>query len=212
MQTDRKRDPKTGRLMGWGYEIKYENGQPLYKLGKDWVKRHKVPEQIEYCRKPERIEYCRKAESKEKVYFQKLYTRIKTRSKEHKEWSDEFDFEDGEDLLNHWNKQQEKHGNRCPITRQILTTVRGKGKGKGVKTMTNISPDRLFCPITYTKQNTLFTTTGWNLSKNSLKFYEMPRYLKHENCQRHFKILQERFPEFEDIGWEAIDGYDWRVA
>ena len=78
--------------------------------------------------------------------------------------------------------------------------------------MTNISPDRLFSPITYTKQNTLFTTTGWNISKHSLKFYEMPDNLKYENCQRHFKILRERFPEFEDIGWEAIDGYDWSVA
>jgi hypothetical protein len=28
----------------------------------------------------------------------------------------------------------------------------------------------------------------------------------------NFKILQERFPELEDIGWEAIDGYDWSVV
>ena len=47
--------------------------------------------------------------------------------------------------------------------------------------MTNISPDRLFSSITYTKQNTLFTTTGWNLSKHSLKFYEMPKILNNEN-------------------------------
>ena len=195
---NRNRDPKTGRLIsggGWGYKIKYENGTPLYKIGDDWVKKHKVPEQKEHENSVER-------------YFQKLYIKIKLRSKEHKEWSGEFDFEDVEDFLNHWNKQQEKYGNRCPITKKVLTTVRGKG----VKTMTNISPDRLFSSITYTKQNTLFTTTGWNLSKHSLKFYEMPNNLKHENCQRHFKILHERFPEYEDIGWEAIDGYDWRMV
>ena len=199
MQTDRKRDPKTGRLMGWGYPIKYigKHKTPKYLINNEWVKRHEVPEQKEH-------------ENSVGRYFQHLYIKIKTRSKEHKEWSGEFDFEDVEDFLNHWNKQQEKYGNRCPITKKVLTTERGKGKG--VKTMTNISPDRLFSSITYTKQNTLFTTTGWNLSKHSLKFYEMPDNLKHENCQRHFKILQERFPEFEDIGWEAIDGYDWRVA
>ena len=197
-QNNRNRDPKTGRLIsggGWGYEIKYEDGRQLYKIGKDWVGYHKVPERIEYCKS-------------EIVFFSGMYEKIKIRSKKHKEWAGEFDFEDAKDLAGHWHKQQEKYGNRCPITRQILTTVRGKG----VKTMTNISPDRLFSSITYTKQNTLFTTTGWNLSKHSLKFYEMPDNLKHENCQRHFKILQERFPEYEDIGWEAIDGYDWRVA
>jgi len=196
----RNRDPKTGRLIkggGWGYKIKYigKNKIPKYLINNEWVERHKIPEWKEHENSVER-------------YFQLLYTKIKIRSKEHKEWSGEFDFEGGEDLLNHWNKQQEKYGNRCPITKKILTTVRGEG----VTTMTNISPDRLFSPITYTKQNTLFTSTGWNLSKHSLKFYEMADNLKHENCQRHFKILHERFPEYEDIGWEAIDGYNWSVT
>ena len=199
---DRNRDPKTGRIIkggGWGYEIKYENGARLYKIGNDWVKHSKVPE---------RVEYVNEHGSQEKTFFSRMYEKIKIRSKKHKKWVGEVDFEDTEDLIDHWHKQQEKYGNRCPITRKILTMERGKG----VTTMTNISPDRLFSPITYTKQNTLFTTAGWNMSKHSLKFYEMPDNLTYENCQRHFKILHERFPEYEDIGWEAIDGYDWSVA
>ena len=64
----RNRDPKTGRLIkggGWGYKIKYEDGKPLYKIGKDWVKRHKVPEHKEHENSVER-------------YFQHLYEKIKS--------------------------------------------------------------------------------------------------------------------------------------
>ena len=192
---NRNRDPDTGRIIkegGWGYEIKYDNKKRLYKLNNDWVIKSQIPEYKKWA-------------SKENIFFHSMYEKIKERSKKHKKWVGEIEFKSKEDLLYHWHKQKEKYGNKCPITKQILTTKRGTG----ITTMTNISPDRLFSPIHYTKQNVLFTTTGWNLCKNALKYYQMPVYLKHENCQRYFKILHERFPEYEDIGWEVIDGHDW---
>jgi len=200
----RNRDPKTGIIIkggGWGYKIKYENKKQLYFVNGTWVKYNEVPE---------RKKYLKKYRSSEKPYFKSMYEKIKIRSKKHKEMN-KMDFKNVEDLINHWHKQKEIYGNKCPITGQILTTERMVEKEKIGMTMSNLSIERLFSSITYTKQNTIFTSTAWNLSKHSLKFFEMPVYLNRECCDRHFKIVHQRFPELKDIGWEVIDGeeYDW---
>ena len=136
---------------------------------------------------------------------------MKKRSKTHEDkWSGKFEFKDAEDLKNHWYKQKNEIGPNCPITHQPLTMIRykkeGEGEGEGV-TYTNISPDRLFSSITYTKQNVLFTSAGWNLSKSRFKYHELPIYCGRALSQRFFKILNQRFPQEE---WGMIDGYNWK--
>ena len=190
----------------WGYPIKYIGKTRKYLVNNKWVNHGQVPERIKYLQS-------------EKHYFSWMFNKMKKRHKKHKDsWSGEFEFKDRDDLLNHLYEQRKKYGNKCPITHQTFTTTRFKqgidARLGGQKTETgvvntNISPDRLFSPITYTKQNVLFTCVTWNLKKGNSKFYELPSYFKKELTDRFYKILHERFPEYEDIGWEAIDGYDW---
>tara|TARA_Y100000356_G_C11157762_1_gene234215 strand:+ start:44 stop:661 length:618 start_codon:yes stop_codon:yes gene_type:complete len=143
----------------------------------------------------------------EKHYFQRLFNKMRTRVQKHKNKGGVFEFKGWKDLQKHWHEQREKMGSRCPITRQPLTMIMQK-QGTGTQLYTNLSPDRLFSSITYTKQNVLFTSAGWNLSKSRFKFYELPVYCGNQLAQRVFKILHERFPGGTDE-WEQIDGVDW---
>ena len=197
---NRSRNSK-GQLTGWGYPIRYvgKKRKPEYLIDTNtWVTRGCLPE---------RRAYFEKFFQSEKGYFKLMFHKMKDRHKDKGGRSGKFEFEDAEDLLNYWHKQQEKYGDKCPITDQTLTMIRFK-QGREKRINTNISPDRLFSPITYTKQNVLFTCTRWNIAKGDLKFYQLPTYFKKELTDRFYKILHERYPELVDIGWEAVDGYE----
>ena len=156
--------------------------------------------------RPERIKWKIQYGQTEKRYFGLLFNKIKKRSKTNKDkWSCKFEFKNAEDLKNHWHKQKDEMGPNCPFTRQPLTMIRHKKEKTGV-TYTNISPDRLFSSVTYTKQNVLFTSAGWNISKSRFKYHELPIYCGKVLSKRFFKILNQRFPQEE---WDMIDGYDW---
>ena len=110
----------------------------------------------------------------------------------------EVEFESWKELLEHWHQQQAIYGMRCPITGDLMTTIRKMEKGnQGVRTRTNISPDRLLSSIDYTKQNVLFVTVEWNLAKGSLKGYRVHHLFNSQIADNYLKILRERFPGME---------------
>ena len=205
------KDPERQRQYKKEYRLK--NREKLKKYNKIYNKIYNKRPDVkkraqEREQRPEVIAYRKQYGQTERRYFSQLFNKMKKRSKTNKDkWSCKFEFKNAEDLKNHWHKQKDEMGPNCPITRQPLTMTRYKNEGGGV-TYTNISPDRLFSSITYTKQNVLFTSAGWNISKSRFKYHELPVYCGNQLAQRVFKILHERFPGGTDE-WEKIDGIDW---
>ncbi len=199
------KDPERQRQNKKRYRLK--NKEKIKKYNEIYNQRPEVKKRMqEREQRPEVIKQRKQYGQTEKRYFSLLFNKIKKRSKTNKDkWSCKFEFKNAEDLKNHWHKQKDEMGPNCPITRQPLTMTRYKKEGGGV-TYTNISPDRLFSSITYTKQNVLFTSAGWNISKSRFKYHELPIYCGKFLSKRFFKILNKRFP-IED--WDMIDGYDW---
>ena len=184
------RDLKTGRILpgnnrSSGYKIKYlgpGNTNPRYLLNNHWVQRDEIPE---------RRQYLAARFSTEIPYFQKIFHKMK--ESRHK-----VEFESWEELLEHWHRQKAIYGMRCPITGDLMTTIRKMEKGNtGARTRTNISPDRLLSSMDYTKQNVLFVTVEWNLAKGSLKGYRVQHLFNSQIADNYLKILRERFPGME---------------
>ena len=195
---ERQRQAKKKYRLDHKEEIKKYN--EVYYQRPDVIKRMK-----EYEQRPEIIEKRKRYEQTEKRYFSQMFNKMQARSKKHQDKAGQFEFKNGQDLKEYWYEQREKMGPNCPITRQPLTMIRKK-QGVGNKIYTNLSPDRLFSSITYTKQNVLFTSAGWNFSKSRFKYHELPIYCGEVLSRRFFKILNQRFPQEE---WDMIDGYDW---
>ena len=183
------RDLKTGRILPrYGYKIKY--------LGPNWTKPRwlvdgrwtsVVPED----KTPKRRKQRAARFSTEKGYFTKMFNKMK--KSRHK-----VEFESREELLEHWHQQKAIYGMRCPITGDLMTMIRKMEKGRqGVRTGTNISPDRLLSSMNYTKQNVLFVTVEFNLAKGPLKGYRVHRLFNSQIADNYLKILRERFPGME---------------
>ena len=68
-----------------------------------------------------------------------------------------------------------------------------------VRTSSNLSPDRIFNNINYTEQNTIFTSSLWNLTKGEKTFSELALVLKPELLERWRVIIVERFPDQEYV-------------
>ena len=94
----------------------------------------------------------------EKGFFSQMFGALK-RSVHY----DPTEFPDPDSLIQHWHRQKEIHGTKCPATGVELTMIKGKGK----PTLTNISKDRILCFKNYTKQNLIFTTWKFNNDKNA---------------------------------------------
>ena len=138
----------------------------------------------------------------EQGFFQQMGYRNYRRHRSHiKEWSGKLELGKRDSLIKHWHEQQEKYGDKCPITGVTLTMLRVKENRKSTITETNISPDRLFSSITYTKQNVLFTSALWNMKRGASKFKDLKLIFKEEVIARLYKIIQERYPNtIETIG------------
>ena len=111
----------------------------------------------------------------EKGFFSQMFSTLK-RSVHY----DVTEFPDPNSLIQHWHRQKEIHGTKCPATGVEMTMIKGKGK----PTLTNISKDRILCFKKYTKQNLIFTTWKFNNDKNATT-PEMARTI--------LKITKERF-------------------
>ena len=113
----------------------------------------------------------------------------------------EFEEEEGkcDKLTTAFHKQVLIYGNRCPITLIKFTTIRNnqniKHEGRPGKLFSNVSPDRLLNHINYTRQNTLFTSWGWNQMKGAWSIQELRYLIQPDVIERYKKILIERFPD-----------------
>jgi hypothetical protein len=188
-----------------GYEVRYPKGKDQhYKVnieGKEtWVTRNDLPE---------RREYEKKRENSLERFLSKAKTSMSTRNgvwrRRGKYLLGENEFLENkthDKIKAHYNEQIEIYGNRCPITLIKFTTFRDyeRAREKNEKLQkrhffSNISTDRLLNNINYTKQNTLFTSTGWNMARGELKIKEFKYIFKDEIIERYKKILIERFPD-----------------
>ena len=72
--------------------------------------------------------------------------------------------------LEHWLKQKKKYGMYCPYSKVLMTTIRGRGRGKTnlKKVPTNISKDQIWPGRGYTPMNLIFCATKFNLNKGSI--------------------------------------------
>ena len=183
-----------------GYEIRYIPGKiPEYKVNGEWVTRSKVPE---------RRAYEKKQGSTLEGFMQSTKNHIKERQKIWKKsgrsvlGDNEFwENKTFNKLMNHYNQQVERYGDICPITLVKFTTIRthrtNKERMDAEKKyiFSNISVDRILDHINYTKQNTLFTAVGWNMSKGVIGLNEMHYLFKDEVIKRFKEIFIERFPD-----------------
>ena len=110
-------------------------------------------------------------------------------------------------LQAHYDAQIEQYGPICPITHMEFTFERNNeeiGKGNTDRIITNLSRDRLLNEHHYTKQNLLFTSTGWNLNRGTFSIKDMSRLMRKDFFNRYMEILLERFPdkkyEFNGLG------------
>jgi len=170
-----------------------------YKVNGEWLKPHFAP----HIRK-----HKKKYISSKKGFMMKIHNtmvqKVKERIKRGKLLQGEFEFKDDrrgrcDKLMEAFDEQVERYGDRCPMTHIPFTTDRALERfdinnyARG--TFSNISADRIFNHIDYTEQNTLFTSQLWNLKKgvssiSELKFIFMPEVL-----ERYKAIVMERFPD-----------------
>jgi len=70
----------------------------------------------------------------------------------------------------HWEKQKKEYGMKCPYSKVLMTTKRGKGRGTygGKKVPTNISRDQIWPGRGYTPINLIFCTVKFNDNKRSI--------------------------------------------
>ena len=70
-----------------------------------------------------------------------------------------------------------------------------KGIGNGLKNITNLSHDRMLNKHHYTKQNLLFTCSGWNLARRDFSLKDMSLLMREDYFKNYIRILLERFPD-----------------
>ena len=133
----------------------------------------------------------------------KMTSNTKDREKKGRQIQGENEFIDSrrgrcDKLMAHFDEQVERYGYKCPIT-HIPFTMNVPYQifdiNNQVKTFSNVSPDRIFNNIDYTKQNLIFTSQLWNLTKQERPISELEKIIKPEIIERYKAIVMERFPD-----------------
>jgi len=178
--------------------IKKPVSKKEYKINGEWVKPDNAPHQ----RKNQR-----NFSNSKKGFFSKKLGRIKRREKKWKEQGKsiqgENEFRDDrrgrcDKLMEAFNKQVERYGDKCPITLIPFTMEIALEKfdiNNQTKTFSNVSLDRIFNHINYTEQNTIFTSQLWNLKKGDSPIWQLELALNPEWIERYKEIVMERFPD-----------------
>ena len=91
------------------------------------------------------------------------------------------DFKDFDEFFNCWLEQKAVSGMICPATGVEMTMEPGKGYKK---IFTNVSKDRILSTRSYSKENLIFTTYGFNSSKCNLS----PK-----GAKAFLRIVKERY-------------------
>jgi len=170
-----------------------------YMVDGEWVKPSFVPH---------RRESIKKFSNSKNGFFCNLLKRMnskeKGRRKQGKFLQGEFEFKDDrrgrcDKLTAHFDKQVEQYGNKCPMT-HIPFTMSKPNELRDINNYhsgfySNVSVDRIFNPIEYTEQNTIFTSQLWNFSKGERSISELELIFKPEIMERYKAIVIERFPD-----------------
>ena len=169
-------------------------GRAQYLYNSEWVYKEELPVE----RKNRRLR-----ESSLRFFMQKFKQSMKSTNTRWKKQGREplgvNEFEDKwncTDKINkHFNKQVERYGSKCPITHMDFTTIRKQEKKRMRKhIISNISADRLYDHINYTKQNVLFTSVGWNIARQNFSLEDIKKLFPGEFAERYKKLVLERFP------------------
>ena len=169
-----------------------------YKINGGWVKIDNAPHYRESMKK---------SYNSKKGFFCKKLVKIKYKEKKWKEQGrsiqGENEFRDDrrgrcDKLMEAFNKQVERYGDKCPITLIPFTmeiALEQFDINNQTKTYSNVSPDRIFNHINYTEQNTIFTSQLWNLKKGDSPIWQLELALNPEWIERYKEIVMERFPD-----------------
>jgi len=170
-----------------------------YQVEGKWVTRKLVP----HLR-----EYNQKYYNSKKGFMLKIHgsmtRKVKDRLKQGKILHGEFEFKDDrrgrcDKLLEAFDKQVARYGYKCPMTHIPFTMSRPidlrdiNNYHGGI--YSNVSADRIFNPIEYTEQNTIFTSLLWNLKKGTSSIEELKFIFMPEVLTRYKEIVIERFPD-----------------
>ena len=170
-----------------------------YKVDGEWLKSHLVPHKREMMKKNLNTKKGFMLNT-----LRNLDKMTKRRGKKGRHIQGENEFIDNrrgrcDKLMAHFDKQVERHGNKCPITHIPFTMItlleRFDINNYHRKTFSNVSPDRIFNNINYTKQNLMFTSQLWNLTKQERPISEIMLVIKPELIERYKAIVVERFPD-----------------
>ena len=173
--------PETREVLKSSYYLKKGvkvTGYTQYLVGGKWVSKDYVPE-------------IRELEKKRKSCLRGFFRHIKDKMNQKNKDS----LAKGRDLIGE-NEFEDKFN--CPITHMEFTFERTNeqtGAGNGLLNVTNLSGDRLLNEQNYTKQNTLFTSVGWNLARRNFSLKDMSLLMRENYFKRYCKILVERFPD-----------------
>ena len=174
-----------------------QTGDIRYLVGGKWVSKDYVPE-------------IRELEKKRKSCLRGFFRHIKDKMSQKNKDSlakgrdligeNEFKDEHGcyDKLQAHYDEQVKRYGPICPITHMEFTFKRNNEQtvtGNGLLNVTNLSGDRLLNEQNYTKQNTLFTSVGWNLARRNFSLKDMSLLMRKDFFDRYMEILSERFPD-----------------
>mgnify|MGYP003645866929 FL=1 len=192
--------PETREVLKSSYYLKKGvkvTGYTQYLVGGKWVSKDYVPE-------------IRELEKKRKSCLRGFFRHIKDKMNQKNKDSlakgrdligeNEFKDEHGcyDKLQAHYDEQVKRYGLICPITYMEFTFERTNeqtGAGNGLLNVTNLSGDRLLNEQNYTKQNTLFTSVGWNLARRNFSLKDMSLLMRKDFFDRYMEILSERFPD-----------------
>ena len=181
-----------------------------YKINGGWVKKDEAPHQ--------RASH-KQWDNTKKGFFCKKLNAIERKEKEWKKQGrfllGDHEFKDDrrgrcDKLMEAFDKQVERYGYKCPMTLIPFTMETAYEKfdiNNQIKIFSNISPDRIFNHIDYTKQNTIFTSQLWNLKKDESPMEHLELALNPEWMKRYKAIVIERFPDQE---YALRDRGSWR--
>ena len=186
-----------------GIKKEIKSNYKEYKINGEWVKTGFAPHTRESNKK---------SLNSKKGYLCAKLNRInqneQTRMKQGKFLQGENEFKDDrrgrcDKLMEAFDKQVERYGNKCPMTHIPFTMSRALERFdinnycSGV--YSNVSPDRVFNHIDYTEQNTIFTSQLWNFKKGESPISELKLIFLPEVLERYKAIVMERFPDQEYV-------------
>jgi len=191
--------PETGEVLKSSRYLEKgvnKNARRRYLVNGEWLFSRDVPEKREWIKENNSSLRGFFVDIKKKM---KEKTRLMAKGRDligENEFEDKFNCYDK--LQAHYEEQVERYGPICPITHMEFTFERTNeqtGTGNGLLNITNLSHDRMLNEKHYTKQNTLFTSAGWNLTRRNFSLKDMSRLMREDYFKRYCEILVERFPD-----------------